>query len=341
MKNKKWISLAAAVVLAVTALPMTVFAAKKDKEEEKLSKVTLNEVAHSVFYAPQYVAIEEGYFTEEGLDLTLVTGFGADKTMTAVISGEADIGFMGAEASVYAYQEGATDPVVNFAQLTQRAGNFLVAREEMPDFKWEDLKGEKVLGGRKGGMPEMVFEYILKKNGIDPQKDLTIDQSIDFGSTAAAFTSDDSAAYTVEFEPSATILEKEGAGYVVASLGEASGYVPYTSYSAKTSYMKENPEIIQKFTDALQKGMDYVQNHTPEEIAEVIAPQFKETDLETITAIVKRYYDQDTWKENLIFEKDSFELLQDILEDAGELTERVAYEDLVQTEYAQKACKGK
>ena len=189
-----------------------------------------------------------------------------------------------------------------------------------------------------GGMPEMVFEYILKKNGMDPQKDLTIDQSIDFGSTAAAFTSDDSAAYTVEFEPSATILEKEGAGYVVASLGEASGYVPYTSYSTKASYMKENPEIIQKFTDALQKGMDYVQSHTPEEIAEVIAPQFKETDLETITAIVKRYYDQDTWKENLIFEKDSFELLQDILEDAGELTDRTAYENLVHTEYAQKAC---
>ena len=152
MKNKKWIALAAAVVLAVTALPMTIFASKKDKEEEKLGKVTLNEVAHSVFYAPQYVAIEKGYFAEEGLDLTLVTGFGADKTMTAVISGEADIGFMGAEASVYAYQEGATDPVVNFAQLTQRAGNFLVAREEMPDFKWEDLKGEKVLGGRKGGV---------------------------------------------------------------------------------------------------------------------------------------------------------------------------------------------
>lgn len=152
MKNKKWIALAVAVMLAVTALPMTVFASKKDKEDEKLSKVTLNEVAHSVFYAPQYVAIEKGYFAEEGLNLTLVTGFGADKTMTAVISGEADIGFMGAEASVYAYQEGATDPVVNFAQLTQRAGNFLVAREAMPGFKWEDLKGEKVLGGRKGGV---------------------------------------------------------------------------------------------------------------------------------------------------------------------------------------------
>ena len=294
MKNKKWISLAAAVVLAVTALPAGVFAAKRDGTEEKLTKVTLNEVAHSIFYAPQYVAIEEGYFEEEGLDLTLVTGFGADKVLTALISGEADIGFMGAEASIYACQEGATDPAVNFAQLTQRAGNFLVAREEMPDFKWEDLKGKKVLGGRKGGMPEMVFEYILKKNGIDPQKDLTIDQSIDFGSTAAAFTGDDSAAYTVEFEPSATILEKEGAGHVVASLGEASGYVPYTSYSVKTSYMKENPEIIQKFTNALQKGMDYVQSHTPEEIAEVIAPQFKETDIDTITTIVKRYYDQDT-----------------------------------------------
>ena len=337
MKNKKWISLAAAVVLAVTALPMGVFAAKKDSTEEKLTKVTLNEVAHSIFYAPQYVAIEEGYFKDEGLDLTLVTGFGADKTMTAVISGEADIGFMGAEASVYAYQEGATDAVVNFAQLTQRAGNFLVAREEMPDFIWEDLKDKKVLGGRKGGMPEMVFEYILRKNGLDPQKDLTIDQSIDFGSTAAAFTGDTSADFTVEFEPSATALEKEGAGYVVASLGVDSGYVPYTSYSAKTSYMEKNPEIIQKFTNALQKGMEYVQSHTPEEIAEVIAPQFAETDLDTVTAIVKRYYDQDTWKSNLIFEKESFELLEDILEDSGELSERVSYENLVTTKYAQEA----
>lgn len=337
MKNKKWISLAAAVILAVTALPATVFAAKDGESKEELTKVTLNEVAHSIFYAPQYVAIEEGYFAEEGLDLTLVTGFGADKTMTAVISGEADIGFMGAEASIYAYQEGATDPVVNFAQLTQRAGNFLVAREEMPDFKWEDLKGKKVLGGRKGGMPEMVFEYILRKNGLDPQKDLTIDQSIDFGYTAAAFTGDTSADFTVEFEPSATALEKEGAGYVVASLGVDSGYVPYTSYSAKTSYMEKNPEIIQKFTNALQKGMEYVQSHTPEEIAEVIAPQFAETDLDTVTAIVKRYYDQDTWKSNLIFEKESFELLEDILEDSGELSERVSYENLVTTKYAREA----
>lgn len=323
-----------AVLLAVLMMLccMPVYA-----QNGELTSVTLNEVAHSIFYAPQYVAIEKGYFIEEGIDLELNTGFGADKTMTAVLSGEADIGFMGAEASVYAYQEGATDPVVNFAQLTQRAGNFLVAREEMPDFKWEDLKGKKVLGGRKGGMPEMVFEYILKQHDIDPQKDLEIDQSIDFGSTAAAF-SGGLGDFSIEFEPAATALEKEGAGYVVASLGVDSGYVPYTSYSAKTSYLDKNPDIIQKFTNALQKGMDYVRTHTPEEIAKVIKPQFPETDLETVTTIVKRYHEQDTWKDNLIFEEEGFELLQDILEDAGELSKRQEYAFLVTTDYAKKAC---
>ena len=300
--------------------------------------VTLNEVAHSIFYAPMYVAIEEGYFEDEGIKLDLVTGFGADKTMTAVLSGEADIGFMGSEASIYTYNEGANDYVVNFAQLTQRAGNFLVAREEMPDFEWEDLKGKLVLGGRKGGMPEMVFEYILRKNGIDPQKDVTIDQSIDLGSTAAAF-SGGQGDFTVEFEPNATALEKEGKGYVVASLGTDSGYVPYTAFSAKKSYIDDNPDIIQGFTNALQKGMDYVQTHTPEEIAEIIKPQFKETDLDTLTTIVTRYYDQDTWKENLIFEEESFNLLQDILEDSGELSKRSPYEDLVTTIFAEEAAK--
>ena len=338
MRKLKWIALAAAVMMTITALPVTALAKKKDSTKDKtLSKVTLNEVAHSIFYAPQYVAIEEGYFKKEGLDLTLVTGFGADKTMTAVISGEADIGFMGAEASIYAYQEGATDPVMNFAQLTQRAGNFLVAREEMPDFTWNDLKGKKVLGGRKGGMPEMVFEYILKNNGLDPETDLTIDQSIDFGSTAAAFTGDTSADFTVEFEPSATLLEQVGTGYVVASLGTDSGYVPYTSYSAKASFLEDHPKTIQKFTNALQKGMDYVSTHSPEEIATVIAPQFPETDLATVTAIVTRYYQQDTWKDNLIFNEESFQLLQDILQDAGELSRRTEYTDLVTTSFAQKA----
>lgn len=264
--------------------------------------------------------------------------FGADKTMTAVLSDGADIGFMGSEASIYTYNEGASDYVVNFAQLTQRAGNFLVARQKMDDFSWEDLKGTDVLGGRKGGMPQMVFEYILKQNGIDPAKDVNIDQSIDFGSTAAAFA-EGQADFTVEFEPGATSLEQEGKGYVVASLGTDSGYVPYTAFSAKQSYIDENPDVIQGFTNALQKGMDYVQAHTPEEIAAVIEPQFKETDLDTITAIVSRYYEQDTWKDNLIFEEESFDLLQDILDEAGELAKRAPYEDLVTTQFAEEASK--
>ena len=264
-------------------------------------KITLNEVAHSVFYAPLYVAIEKGYFKDENIDLTLVTGFGADKTMTAVISGEADIGFMGSEASVYMYSEGASDYVVNFAQLTQRAGNFLVARQDNEHFQWADLKGKTVLGGRKGGMPEMVFEYILKENGIDPEKDLTIIQNIDFGSTAPAFA-DGRGDFTIEFEPGATSLESEGKGHVIASLGKDSGYVPYTAFSAKKSYLKENPDVIQRFTNALQKGMDYVRSHSPSETASVIKPQFPETTLEMITTIVTRYYEQDTLKSNLIFE---------------------------------------
>ena len=308
----------------------------KNETREELTKVTLNEVAHSIFYAPQYVAIEEGYFVEEGIKLELVTGFGADKVMAAVLSGDADIGFMGSESSIYAYQQGANDKVVNFAQLTQRAGNFLVSREKMPEFQWEDLKGKDILGGRKGGMPEMVFEYILKQHGMDPDKDMNIDRSIDFGSTAAAF-SGGQGEFSVEFEPSATVLEKEGTGYVVASCGVESGYVPYTAYSAKESYMKENPQIIQGFTNALQKGMDYVNTHTPEEIARIIQPQFKENDLDTIMTIVKRYQEQDTWKENLIFEQESFELLEDILDSAGELEERVPYEELVNTDFAEQA----
>lgn len=332
--KRKIIAILCSAIMAVGTVSATVYT--KDTTEKELQKVTLNEVAHSIFYAPQYAAYELGYFEEEGIDLNIVTGFGADKVMTAVLSGDAEIGFMGSETTVYAYNQGASDYVVNFAQLTQRAGNFLVAREKMPNFTWKDLKGKKVLGGRKGGMPQMVFEYILKQHDIDPTKDLEIDQSIDFGSTAAAFSSGQGE-FTVEFEPSATILEKEGVGYVVASLGVDSGYVPYTSYSAKTSYIEKNPEIIQGFTNALQKGMDFVNSHTPQEIAEVIAPQFPDSDMETITTIVSRYAEQDTWKENLIFEKDSFTLLQDILEMAGELGERVPYEKLVTTKYAKSA----
>lgn len=332
------LTLCAALITAMAAGCGSKEESSQGSSSSATVKVTLNEVAHSIFYAPMYVAIEEGYFEEEGIDLTLVTGFGADKTMTAVLTGEADIGFMGSESTIYTYAGGTADYVINFAQLTQRAGNFLVSREPIDDFHWDMLKGKDVLGGRAGGMPEMVFEYILKKNNIDPKTDLSIDQSIDFGSTAAAF-SGGQGDFTVEFEPHATSLEAKGDGYVVASLGEDSGYVPYTAFSAKKSFIEAHPDVIQSFTNALQKGMDYVNSHSPEDIAKVISPQFEETPVETITAIVTRYYDQDTWKENLIFEEDAFTLLQNILEEAGELPARVPYDDLVTTDFAKEAAR--
>lgn len=335
MKKKtcKIMALAFAVLFCLTLLP----ACGKDAASTKATtKVTLNEVAHSIFYAPMYVAIENGYFAEEEIDLTLVTGFGADKTMTALLTGEADIGFMGSESTIYTYVGGNEDYAVNFAQLTQRAGNFVVSRTPIDNFSFDMLIGKNVLGGRPGGMPEMVFEYILLKNNIDPAQDLSIDQSIDFGSTAAAF-SGGQGDFTIEFEPHATALEEKGDGFVVASLGEASGYVPYTAFSAKKSYIKEHPDTIQAFTNALQKGMDYTASHTPEEIAKVISPQFPETDMDTLITIVTRYHDQNTWKEDLVFTEDAFVLLENILKESKVLEDFVPYEDLVTTEFAEKA----
>lgn len=304
--------------------------------------ITLNEVAHSIFYAPMYVAFEEEYFEKEGIKVELVTGFGADKSMTALLTDEADIAFLGSEASIYTYVQGAGDYAVNFAQLTQRAGNFLVAREPIENFDWNMLKGQYVLGGRKGGMPQMVFEYILKSNNIDPKTDLTIDQSIDFGSTAAAFAGaneNDSnyPQFTIEFEPHATSLETQNKGYVVASLGVDSGYIPYTAFCTKKSYIETHSSQLQKFTNAIQKGLLFVNTHTSTEIASVIQPQFKETDLQTITTIVERYLQQDTWKTDVIFEEDSFKLLENILIDAGELQDFVPYTDLVDNTFAKQA----
>lgn len=328
------------VLLLTFVMLLTFFGCSKNKSNEiegnKVQKVTLNEVAHSIFYAPQYVAIEKGYFLEEGIELNLVTGFGADKVMTSLVSGDADIGFMGSEASIYVYTGGSADYAVNFAQLTQRAGNFLVSRQSYSNFTWNNVKGKTILGGRAGGMPQMLLEYILKKQGIDPKKDVEIIQNIDFGSTAAAYSSG-LGDFTAEFEPTATTIENEGRGYVVASMGVDSGYVPYTAYCAKKSYLEKNPEIIQSFTNAIQKGLDYVNSHTSSEIAEVIAPQFQETDIATLTKIVERYKSQDTWKGDTIFEKQSFDLLKDILTEAGELDAEVPYDKLVTTDFSKKA----
>ena len=327
--KKKIVSILIIIAMAASL----VMACRKD---DKLTEITLNEVAHSIFYAPMYVAFEKDYFKDEGLKVNLVNGLGADKTMTAVLSGDAEIGFCGSEASIYVYNQGAKDYPINFAQLTQRAGNFLVSRNMDEDFTWSNVKAKTVIGGRVGGMPQMVFEYILKKNGIDPKNDLTIIQNIDFGLTSQAFASGQGD-YTIEFEPQATGLELEGKGKVVASLGIDSGKVPYTAFCAKKSYIEQNPEVIQGFTNAIQRGMEFVNTHSPEEIADVIAPQFAETKKDTLIKIVTRYYEQDTWKDNLIFEEESLNLLQDILAEAGELTARVPYEYIIIREFAEKA----
>ncbi len=322
-----------AMTAGVLAVILMMSTACTSKTASGLTKVRLQEVAHSIFYAPMYVSLEKGYFEEEGLDVELTNGNGADKVMTAMIAGEADIGFMGPESTIYTYNEGNEDYAVNFAQLTQRAGNFLVGRTDDADFSWQDLKGKTVIGGRAGGMPQMVFEYVLKLHDIDPKTDLTIIQNIDFGVTAEAFVSG-TGDYTVEFEPHATYVEEEGAGKVIASLGVDSGYVPYTCFSALDSYIEANPEVIGSFVRAIQKGLDFVNSHSAEEIAEVIHPQFAETDFETLKIIVERYKNQDTWKKDTIFTEEAFDLLQNILDEAGVLEKRVNYEELVTTDFS-------
>ncbi len=306
------------------------------KNTEEKIPVTLNEVVHSVFYAPQYAAMELGYFDEEGLDITLDVGQGADKSMTALISKNADIALLGTEAGIYVYNQGKEDYTIAFAQLTQRAGNFLVSRENTDSFSWEDLKGKSIIGGRTGGMPQMILEYVLDQNGIDIEDDVEMITNISFETTSGAFSAG-TGDYTAEFEPTATALENAQKGYVVASLGEESGYVPYTVYMAQKSYIEENPEIIQKFTNAIYKGQKWVNEHTAEEIAEVIQPHFAESDVKTLTKIVDRYKKQDTWKENPVFDEEGFTLIQDIMEFGGELSARVPFDDMVNNDFANKA----
>ena len=304
-------------------------------EETSLTPVRLNEVVHSVFYAPQYVAQELGFFEEEGLDITVSIGNGADKSMTALLSDSADIALLGTEAGIYVYNEGKTDYPKAFAQLTQRAGNFLISREDETDFSWENLKGKSVIGGRLGGMPELVLEYVLKENGLIKGEDVEIINNIDFSSTAGAFTGN-VGDYTVEFEPVATTLEQNGTGHIVASLGEACGYVPYTVYMAQDTFMKEHPDIIEAFTRAIYRGQQWVDSHSSAEIAEVILPQFSESDTETLTTIIERYKQQDTWKTDPTFSEKDFTLIQDIMEQGGELSQRVPFSDLVRNEFAEK-----
>lgn len=304
--------------------------------EEELTPIRLNEVVHSVFYAPQYVAQELGFFEKEGLAVSVSVGNGADKSMTALLSDSADIALLGTEAGLYVYAEGKSDYPKTFAQLTQRAGNFLVSREKQPQFQWKDLKGKSVIGGRLGGMPEMVLEYVIKENGMTIGKDMEIINNIDFTSTAGAFLGD-VGDYTVEFEPAATTLEQSGKGHIVASLGEASGYVPYTVYMAQDAFLQAHPEAVEAFTRAIYQAQKWVNSHTAQEIAKVIQPQFAETDLATLTTIVERYQKQDTWKTEPSVSPEGFALIQKIMMEGNELKQAVPYADIVVTDFAEKA----
>ncbi len=331
MKKKIIIFIIGGILVFLLAALVLFDLNKEKKEERKLTEITLAEVTHSIFYAPQYVAIEQGYFKEVGIDVELILTSGADKVTAAVLSGDADIGFCGSEGTIYVYNGGEKDYLKTFAQLTQKDGSFLVSREKIEDFSLEDLEGKTVLGGRAGGMPEMTLEYALKENGIDPEKDVNVDTSIDFAAMGGAFIGGQGDFVTL-FEPNALELEKEGYGYVVASVGELGGVVPYTSYSARISFLEENKELITNFTKAIQKGLDYVHNHSDEEVAKAIINQFPDTSLEDIAKVVKRYRVIDAWPETTDFSEDSFNHLQDIMIDYGAITEKVPYDELMYRE---------
>src|SRR3954454_10512311 len=293
-------------------------------DEEKLEKVKVAEVTRSVFYAPLYVAIEQGLFKEEGLDVQVTTVWGGDKTMTALISDGADVALVGSETSIYVSAQGATDPIINFAQLTQTDGTFLVARHQVEDFNWEMLKDSEFLGQRKGGMPQMVGEYVLKLHGIDPHNDLNLIQNIDFANIANAFISG-TGDYVQLFEPQASMFEKEGRGYIVASFGTESGHVPYTTFMTKESYLNENEEIVEKFTRAIYKAQQWVNENSSEETAKLIQKYFEDTDVELIETVVDRYKGQDSFASDPILDEEEWNNLQNIMDEAGELPKRIDY----------------
>lgn len=307
----------------------------KNNTNDEMTKIELNEVTRSVFYAPQYVAISEGFFSNQNIKLEITTGQGADKVMTAVLANQSDIGFAGPEAAIYVYNEGKEDYAEVFAQLTKRDGSFLVSKTENSDFTWQDLKGKTVIPGRKGGVPYMTLEYVIKKNGLDPRKDMILDDSIKFDLMAGAFAGGD-AEYVTLFEPTASMTEDEGKGYIVASVGEAAGEIPYTAYFAKKSYIEENQDLIKRFTKAIYEGQKWVKTHTAREIAESIVSFFPDTSVDMLERNIQKYIDIDAWNENPILKQESFELLQTVMTEAGELTNRAPYDKVVNNKFAEE-----
>ncbi len=326
------------IVLAVLVSIVGIILNQQNKNKEELKTIQVNEVTRSVFYAPQYVAINNGYFKENGMNIELTTGQGADAVMTAVLANQCDIGFAGPEASIYVYNEGKEDYTQVFAQMTKKDGSFLVARHKTDNFSWQDLKGKTIIPGRKGGVPYMTLEYVLKKNGINPQTDAVLDDSIKFDLMAGAFASGN-ADYVTLFEPTASMTENQGKGYVVASVGEAAGDIPYTAYFAKKSYIEQNEETIQKFTNAIYKGQQWVKEHSSKDIAEAIQSFFPDTDVELLATVIQNYKDIDAWNDTPVLKEESYNRLEEVMTLAGELKQSAPYEKIINNKYAEQAIK--
>lgn len=333
MKKKTLIIIV--VILLVVLLGIQAYLVRKSKTESDSIAIKVNEVTRSVFYAPQYVAINNGFFKENGIEIELTTGQGADAVMTSVLSNQCDIGFAGPEASIYVYNEGKEDYCQVFAQMTKRDGSFLVSKAENKNFSWQDVKGKTIIPGRKGGVPYMTLEYVLKQNGIIPGKDVTLDDSIKFDLMAGAFASGN-ADYVTLFEPTASQTELQKKGYIVASVGEASGEIPYTAYFTKKSYIEKNSNTIQGFTNAIAKGEKWVKEHSSKEIAETIQSFFPSTDVEILASAIQSYKDIDAWNENPVLKEESFDRLQEVMLQAGELKEKTPYDKIVNNEFSQK-----
>lgn len=323
------------VFIILLLFTITMWPWNKNKNNTTLKKVVVAEVAHSIFYAPMYVAYTEGYFKEEGLDVEIILTAGADKVTAAVLSDDVNIGFCGSESTIYLYNEGVKDYLVNFAGLTKKDGSFLVSRKKYDNFTLENLKGKTIIGGRKGGMPEMTLKWALKENGIDYEDDVIIDTSIAFNAMSGAFIGGQGDFVSL-FEPNALELEKQGLGYVVASIGELGGIVPYTAFNAKKSYIENNPNVIEGFTKAIQKGLDYVHNNSSKDIALKILSEFPDTSLTDLEKIIDRYKSIDSWFKTTYINEDNFIHIEEIMENAKELSKRVPYNKLVNNTYAKK-----
>ena len=334
MNKKRLTYVISIIILIAIIVSICIIKNNSTNDENALETINVSEVTRSVFYAPQYVAINNGFFEKNGIKIELTTSAGADAVMTSVLSNQVEIGFAGPEASIYVYNEGKEDYCQVFAQMTKKDGSLLVSKNPNDNFKWTDVKGTTIIPGRKGGVPFMTLEYVLKQNGINPGTDVVLDDSIKFDLMAGAFTAGD-AEYVTLFEPTASLTELEGKGYVVASVGEAAGEIPYTAYFAKKSYIEENRDIIQGFTNAIYEGEQWVKNHSSREIAEAIQSFFPDIDIELLERAIQSYKDIDAWNETPVLKQESFNKLQEVMTLAGELTDKAPYEKIVNNEFAE------